>query len=131
MYPFAPVGTTMPNGMKIERRKIRGIASNGMLCSARELGLGENHEGILELDLDVPTGTPLLSAMPIGDTRLVLDVGANRPDLLSHHGVAREIAPGVHWRFAEGIDELRLDPRGRGLLLFQTVHRHHRLLGQT
>lgn len=91
-YPFAPVGTTMPNGMKIERRKIRGIASNGMLCSARELGLGDDHQGILELHLDVPTGTPLLSAMPIGDTRLVLDVGANRPDLLSHQGVAREIA---------------------------------------
>ncbi|HET9455092.1 MAG TPA: phenylalanine--tRNA ligase subunit beta [Gemmatimonadaceae bacterium] len=92
MYPFAPVGTTMPNGMKIERRKIRGIASNGMLCSARELGLGDDHQGILELNLDVPTGTPLLSAMPIGDTRLVLDIGANRPDLLSHQGVAREVA---------------------------------------
>jgi len=92
LYPFAPLGTTMANGMKIERRKIRGIASNGMLCSARELGLGESHEGILELDLDVPTGTPLLAAMPVGDTRLVLDVGANRPDLLSHLGVAREVA---------------------------------------
>ena len=92
LYPFAPVGTIMPNGMKIERRKIRGIASNGMLCSARELGLGENHEGILELDIDAKTGTPLRSAMPVGDTRLVLDVGANRPDLLSHRGVAREVA---------------------------------------
>ena len=91
LYPFAPVGTVMPNGMKIERRKIRGIASNGMLCSARELGLGENHEGILELTVDAAPGTPLLRAMPIGDTRVVLDVGANRPDLLSHLGVAREI----------------------------------------
>jgi phenylalanyl-tRNA synthetase beta chain len=92
LYPFAPLGTTMPNGMKIERRKIRGIASNGMLCSARELGLGENHDGILELDLDVPLGTPLLAAMPLGDSRLVIDVGANRPDLLSHRGIARELA---------------------------------------
>jgi len=92
LYPFAPTGTTMPNGLKIERRKIRGAVSNGMLCSARELGLGQDHEGIMELDLDVPPGTPFLQAMPAGDTRLVIDVLANRPDLLSHRGIAREIA---------------------------------------
>ena len=92
LYPFAPTGTTMPNGMKIERRKIRGAISDGMLCSARELGLGEGHEGILELALDVPPGTPLLRALPVGDTRIVLDVTPNRPDLLSHLGVARELA---------------------------------------
>ena len=91
-YPFAPVGTTMPNGMKIERRKIRGAVSAGMLCSARELGLGDEHEGIMELDVDAPPGTPFLDAVPVGDTRLVLDVTPSRPDLLSHLGVAREIA---------------------------------------
>ena len=91
-YPFAPVGTTMPNGMKIERRKIRGAVSAGMLCSARELGLGEDHEGIMELDVDAPPGTRFLDAFPAGDTRLVLDVSPSRPDLLSHLGVAREIA---------------------------------------
>ena len=92
LYPFAPTGTTMPNGMKIEKRKIRGALSNGMLCSARELGLGESHEGILELTLDAAPGTPLLRAMPVGDTRIVVDVTANRSDLLSHLGVARELA---------------------------------------
>jgi phenylalanyl-tRNA synthetase beta chain len=92
MYPFAPVGTTMPNGITIERRKIRGQVSNGMLCSARELGLGEEHDGILALATTAAPGTPLLDAMPIGDTRLVIDVLPNRPDLLSHQGVAREIA---------------------------------------
>jgi phenylalanyl-tRNA synthetase beta chain len=103
LYPFAPVGTTMPNGMKIERRKIRGINSNGMLCSARELGLGEDHQGILELHVTAEPGTPFLSVMPIGDTRLVIDVGANRPDLLSHLGIAREIAAmtGTPWRLPE------------------------------
>ncbi|MEX2177953.1 MAG: phenylalanine--tRNA ligase subunit beta [Gemmatimonadaceae bacterium] len=103
LYPFAPVGTTMPNGMTIERRKIRGIASNGMLCSARELGLGENHDGILELDVAADPGTPLLQAMPVGDTRLVVDVGANRPDLLSHLGIARELAAirGTPWTLPE------------------------------
>jgi phenylalanyl-tRNA synthetase beta chain len=103
LYPFAPVGTTMPNGMKIERRKIRGVVSNGMLCSARELGLGENHEGILELEVDAEPGTPFLTAMPMGDTRLVIDVGANRPDLLSHLGLARELTAitGKQWHLPE------------------------------
>jgi phenylalanyl-tRNA synthetase beta chain len=91
-YPFAPVGTTLPNGMTIERRKIRGAVSAGMLCSARELGLGDEHEGIMELDVDASPGTPFLDALPVGDTRLVLDVTPNRADLLSHLGVAREIA---------------------------------------
>jgi phenylalanyl-tRNA synthetase beta chain len=103
LYPFAPVGTTMPNGMKIERRKIRGIVSNGMLCSARELGLGENHEGILELTTEAKPGTPFLSVMPAGDTRLVIDVGANRPDLLSHLGIARELTAitGRQWQLPD------------------------------
>ncbi|MDB4899952.1 MAG: hypothetical protein JWN53_1760 [Gemmatimonadetes bacterium] len=92
LYPFAPTGTVMPGGLKIEKRKIRGQTSNGMLCSARELGLGEEHDGILELDLDAAPGTPFLQAMPIGDARLVIDVLPNRPDLLSHLGIAREIA---------------------------------------
>jgi phenylalanyl-tRNA synthetase beta chain len=92
LYPFAPTGTVMPGGLKIEKRKIRGQTSNGMLCSARELGLGAEHDGILELDLDVAPGTPFLEAMPIGDARLVIDVLPNRPDLLSHLGVARELA---------------------------------------
>jgi phenylalanyl-tRNA synthetase beta chain len=92
LYPFAPTGTVMPSGLVIQKRKIRGAISDGMLCSARELGLGEEHDGILELDVDVPLGTPLLRALPLGDTQFVIDIGANRPDLLSHLGFAREIA---------------------------------------
>ncbi len=92
VYPFAPVGTVMPNGLKIEKRKIRGAVSEGMLCSASELGLGDDHEGILELDIDVPAGTPLLQALSLGDTILDVDITPNRPDLLSHLGLAREIA---------------------------------------
>ena len=91
-YPFAPVGAVLPGGVKIERRKIRGETSSGMLCSARELRLGSDSEGILELQTDAAPGTPLLRAVALGDTRLVVDVGANRPDLLSHLGLAREIA---------------------------------------
>lgn len=91
-YPFAPVGATLPGGLRIERRKIRGQSSNGMLCSARELGLGADHSGILTLDSDAKPGTPFVRAYPAGDTRLVVDVLPNRPDLLAHEGLAREIA---------------------------------------
>jgi phenylalanyl-tRNA synthetase beta chain len=91
-YPFARTGTVMPGGLRIERRRIRGETSNGMLCSARELGLGDEHDGILTLETDVPPGTPLLAVLPATDARLTLDVLPNRPDLLSHRGVAREVA---------------------------------------
>lgn len=91
-YPFAAVGATLPGGMKIERRKIRGEISNGMLCSARELGLGEDHEGILALETDAKPGTPFLDVATASDFRLTIDVLPNRPDLLSHEGVARELA---------------------------------------
>ena len=93
-YPFAPVGATLPGGLKLDRRKIRGVYSNGMLCSARELGLGQDHEGILELDTQAAPGTRFLDALPVGDHRIVVEVYANRPDLLGHRGIAREIAAG-------------------------------------
>jgi phenylalanyl-tRNA synthetase beta chain len=92
LYPFAPVGATLPGGLKLERRKIRGVESNGMLCSARELGLGTDHEGILELTTDLAPGAALLDALPIADDQILLEVYANRPDLLCHKGVARELA---------------------------------------
>ena len=106
LYPFAPVGTVMPGGLKIEKRKIRGATSQGMLCSARELGLGESHEGILELDLDVRPGTPLLQAMSLGDARLVVDVTPNRPDLLSHLGIAREVAAATGRPLRSGVPDV-------------------------
>jgi phenylalanyl-tRNA synthetase beta chain len=90
-YPFAAVGTTLPGGLVLERRKIRGEYSEGMLCSARELRLGDDQEGILELDTAAPAGTPFLEAVPVADTRLELDVTPNRPDLLSHVGLARDL----------------------------------------
>jgi phenylalanyl-tRNA synthetase beta chain len=96
-YPFARVGATVPHGkdgtpMRLQKAKLRGEVSEGMLCSARELGLGQEHDGILELATDAPPGTPLLDAVPLADYRLVVDVTPNRPDLLGHKGVARELA---------------------------------------
>src|SRR5437867_3554728 len=91
-YPFAPVGATLPGGLTLDRRKIRGVESNGMLCSAKELGLGADAAGILELETTAAPGTRFLDALPIADDQIVVDVSANRPDLLCHRGVARELA---------------------------------------
>jgi phenylalanyl-tRNA synthetase beta chain len=91
-YPYAPAGAVLPGGFKLSARKIRGVTSNGMLCSARELGLGTEHEGILEVQTDAAPGTPFVQAMPVADVCFDVEVTANRPDLLCHKGVARELA---------------------------------------
>lgn len=93
-YPFAPVGSSLPGGITIRRVKIRGERSEGMLCSERELGLGRDHEGIMELHGDFAPGDPLVPALGLDDWRLDVEVTSNRPDLLSHRGIAREVAPG-------------------------------------
>jgi phenylalanyl-tRNA synthetase beta chain len=96
LVPLATLGTTMPNGMTIERRKMRGEWSNGMLCSAAELELPDPSEGkgilVLPPDLAEP-GTPLKEALGIEtDVVFDLDVSPNRPDALSIMGVARDLA---------------------------------------
>ena len=121
LYPFAPAGTTLPGGLKLEKRKIRGAISNGMLCSSRELGLGDDHQGILELHIEAAPGTPFLRAVPIGDSRIVVDTPPNRPDLVSHRGIAREIA-------AVTGTPLRVDPPTAGGAL---APRHAQLEGVT
>jgi len=92
LYPYAPVGALLPGGMRLERKQIRGVVSNGMLCSAKELGLGGDHSGILELDTAAAPGTRFVDAVPVDDHQIVIDVPASRPDLLCHKGVARELA---------------------------------------
>jgi phenylalanyl-tRNA synthetase beta chain len=98
-YPFAPVGSTLPGGLVIEKRKIRGERSEGMLCSARELGLGEDHDGIMTLDTEAAPGTRFLDTMGLRDERLVLDTSPMRPDLLGHKGIARELAAAYRTTF--------------------------------
>ena len=91
--PLATVGTTMPNGLEIARRKMRGQWSNGMLCSGAEIGLGDDHEGILLLDRDVSLGAPVAEALGITpDVLFDLEVNPNRPDAMSVMGVARDLA---------------------------------------
>ena len=98
-YPFAPVGASLPGGIKLEQRKIRGETSEGMLCSMRELGLGDEHEGIMTLDTEAAPGTSFLEALGLEDERLELDVSPMRPDLLGHKGVARELAAAYQTTF--------------------------------
>jgi phenylalanyl-tRNA synthetase beta chain len=84
-------GTVLPDGMKIERRVIRGIESAGMICSPRELGIGEDHSGIWVLPSDAPVGARLSEVAGLLDS-FELDVLANRPDCLGYIGIAREIS---------------------------------------
>ena len=92
LYPFAPVGAVLPGGLEIKKAKIRGEVSHGMLCSAKELGLGLDHSGILEIEGDFEPGQPFVEALGLDDATLEVEVTANRGDLLSHVGVARELA---------------------------------------
>lgn len=93
ILPLATPGTIMPDGRAIEPKPILGISSDGMLCSARELGLGDDHAGILILPADAPLGVPYGEALNLGEEVVYdLDVMRNRPDCYGHLGVARDVA---------------------------------------
>lgn len=89
---LAPAGTKMPDGNKIRRSKLRGVESQGMLCSARELGFGDEHDGIMELPENAPVGKPVAEYLGLPDGVLDLDLTPNRGDCFSVLGIAREIA---------------------------------------
>lgn len=101
LVPLATLGTTMPNGMLIERRKLRGEWSNGMLCSAAEMGFGSDAGGILILPPGLSLGADLKQALGITpDVLYDLDVTGNRPDAMSVAGVARDLAAWLKVPFA-------------------------------
>ncbi|MDA0328978.1 MAG: phenylalanine--tRNA ligase subunit beta [Gemmatimonadetes bacterium] len=120
-YPFAPVGAVLPGDFRIKKAKIRGELSQGMLCSSKELGLGREHDGIMELTGEFTPGESFVTAMGLDDATLDVEITANRGDLLSHAGVARELAsigagsvvlpelpgdPGVSLAYVEGTGEV-------------------------
>ena len=90
--PVALVGSSLPGGHKIDATELRGVISFGMMCSPRELGLGEDHEGLLILDGEPEIGAPINQVFPDSDTVFDLEVTPNRPDCLSHLGIGRELA---------------------------------------
>ncbi|MEM7401253.1 MAG: phenylalanine--tRNA ligase subunit beta [Pseudomonadota bacterium] len=89
---FAEEGAVLPNAFKIESKELRGVESFGMLCSASELGLAENSQGIMELPNDAALGTDLYDSLSLDDQVIDIDLTPNRSDCLSIHGVAREVS---------------------------------------
>ena len=90
--PLASPGTRLPDGTKLRRTKIRGVESNGMLCSAIELGLGDEADGIIALPEDAPTGVELSEYLALPDYIYDLDLTPNRGDCFSVVGIARDVA---------------------------------------
>ncbi len=88
---FARVGAVLPENFKIKKAKLRGVESFGMLCSAKELGLGDDHDGIMELPEDWQVGADLNDVMQLNDVTVDLDLTPNRGDCLSLKGLAREV----------------------------------------
>ena len=90
--PFAQVGASLPGAVEIKRAKLRGVESEGMLCSARELGLGDEAEGILELPPELTVGEDFRKALDLDDTIFEVNLTPNRGDALSVLGLARELS---------------------------------------
>ncbi len=89
---YAPSGATLPGGFTLEQRKIRGELSDGMLCSSRELGLGDEHDGILALSTDSELGLDVRDVLGLHDVVFDLSITPNRSDAMSVAGVARDLA---------------------------------------
>ncbi|MBN2123071.1 MAG: phenylalanine--tRNA ligase subunit beta, partial [Deltaproteobacteria bacterium] len=90
--PLAPPGVTLPGGVKVRESKIRGASSVGILLAEDEMGLTDDHTGVMVLPPDLEAGTPVCSALPLQDWALEIGITPNRPDCASVLGVAREIA---------------------------------------
>ena len=91
-YPLPCLELCFQEISKIKKSKLRGVKSEGMMCSARELNLGEDHSGLLVLSEKPELGTPINEVFPEGETVFDLAVTPNRPDALSVIGLARELA---------------------------------------
>jgi len=97
---FAKVGAVIPNGQfEIKKAKIRGEVSTGMICSESELGISDNHEGIMVLDPSLKEGTDLAKALGLDDVTFEIDLTPNRADALSHIGIARDLAASLNRPF--------------------------------
>ncbi len=111
---FAPVGTTIPaTGLLLKPSKIRGQDSNGMLCSARELQLGEDHDGIIDLPADAPVGAPIAQVLGLNDQVIEIKITPNRGDCLGVRGIARDLA-------AAGLGTLKPEPATKAGATFKS-----------
>ncbi|WP_416769638.1 phenylalanine--tRNA ligase subunit beta [Pseudomonas sp. RHF3.3-3] len=89
--PFAMIGAQLPGDFKIKKAKLRGIESNGMLCSQAELQIGEGNDGLFELAADAPVGDDIRAYLSLDDASIEVDLTPNRGDCLSLAGLAREV----------------------------------------
>ncbi|MBA3261682.1 MAG: phenylalanine--tRNA ligase subunit beta [Thermoleophilaceae bacterium] len=105
-------GAVMPDGSTLGEAKLRGVVSSGMILAEDEVGIGEDHLGIMVLDGDVPVGAPLAEHLPIADEVLELEVTPNRPDLMGVYGVARDLHAVTAAPLAEDPTEADAEPRG-------------------
>jgi phenylalanyl-tRNA synthetase beta chain len=130
--PFARVGAVLPGDFRIERRKIRGVVSEGMLCSARELGLGDDHAGILELAPGTPVGTDVREALGLDDVVFDLSITPNRPDAMGITGIARELAAhfGLPCSIPEADDAPRAGAIGDATVVVEDPDRCPRLVAR-
>ncbi|HET9680239.1 MAG TPA: phenylalanine--tRNA ligase subunit beta, partial [Gammaproteobacteria bacterium] len=90
--PLAMLGGKLPDGTTIKKAKLRGVESSGMLCSVRELNLGESHDGLMALSADAPVGQPLQDYLGGNDSIIDIEITPNRGDCLSMLGVARDVS---------------------------------------
>ncbi|SIS09459.1 phenylalanine--tRNA ligase subunit beta [Pseudomonas sp. A214] len=89
--PFAMIGAELPGDFKIKKAKLRGVESNGMLCSQAELQIGEGNDGLMELPADAPVGQDIREYLSLDDASIEVDLTPNRGDCLSLAGLAREV----------------------------------------
>ncbi|MDY6841692.1 MAG: phenylalanine--tRNA ligase subunit beta, partial [Pseudomonadota bacterium] len=89
--PFAVVGAVLPGDFRIKKARLRGQPSEGMLCSESELGLSDNHDGLMELPADAPVGQDVADYLRLNDVAIDVDLTPNRADCLSIKGIAREV----------------------------------------
>ena len=117
--PLALPGAKLPNGTEIRKSKLRGVESEGMLCSAIELGLGQDAAGLLILSPEAKIGAPIADLFP-GDTILDVEITPNRGDLLSHFGLAREIAALTAKKLKSTPRESKIDIKKSGVTISAT-----------
>jgi len=117
--PLALPGAKLPNGTEIRKSKLRGVESEGMLCSAIELGLGSDAAGLLILSPEAKIGAPISDLFP-SDTILDVEITPNRGDLLSHFGLAREIAALTGKKLKSTPCDTKIETRKTGVAITST-----------
>ncbi len=116
---FVKVGGHI-DGFEITSRPLRGVTSNGMCCSVKELGIGDSHDGIIELPSDAPVGEDIKKYLPIEDIIVEIDNKSltNRPDLWGHYGIAREVAAITgHELLSLPIEEIKNDKKDLDIII--------------